>query len=597
LLLADDSLTIQKVVSLTFNDEAMEVLTVGSGAEALEKLQESLPDIVLADVFMPGPNGYELCDRIKSDARTRHLPVVLLVGTFEPFNEAEARRVGADEILTKPFQSIRDLVNKVGGLLGGSDEKSSPEARDEQSAEETTQDLSPFAADARAANPNIETAAAATSTTAADAFNDFDMDDATIQSTSAAAFDARAGQTAPAALEIREEEQFSDRGETDEAFVLGLDESPTQTHAPAANTAALASGNSYSSASNASTEGAPVASAASSFSTHAARAAEADDALLELSDDIAPAHRSDALAIEDDDFKMGETRASAADDSLLELDDIAPARSGEADDFILDMGDEDSFAPVAAAPTNYATPPEHDAVAEVDMLFAENAPLTAAPEAFAEPEAFNAPHALTEPEVSAAPHAPAASEAWGDAEMWASPAATVAESEPTLLAEEPEAFDAPEISASPSLLFANEPAVESRGAESFAEQESERYATHALAWDGEPVAASIVAHAGSVARVESYDESQLSEPLAADASAAAVAAGASSINASPESSHAASSTSAPQLSPEALDEVVRRVVAHISEQVLREIAWEVVPELAERLIKQRLEEERTRTTP
>ncbi|HYP00475.1 MAG TPA: response regulator, partial [Pyrinomonadaceae bacterium] len=119
LLLADDSLTIQKVVSLTFDDEAMEVTTVGSGAEALRYLGESLPDIVLADVFMPEPNGYQLCERIKTDERTRHIPVLLLVGTFEPFNQAEARRVGADEVLTKPFQSIRDLVNKVGGLLGG----------------------------------------------------------------------------------------------------------------------------------------------------------------------------------------------------------------------------------------------------------------------------------------------------------------------------------------------------------------------------------------------------------------------------------------------------------------------------------------------
>src|SRR5919112_732763 len=68
---------------------------------------------------MPGPDGYALCERVKRDGRLRHVPVVLLVGTFEPFNEAEARRVGADTVLTKPFQSIRDLVSKVGSLLGG----------------------------------------------------------------------------------------------------------------------------------------------------------------------------------------------------------------------------------------------------------------------------------------------------------------------------------------------------------------------------------------------------------------------------------------------------------------------------------------------
>ena len=120
LLLADDSPTIQKVISLTFGDEGFEVVAVADGAEAVRALEdERPPDVLLADVCMPGPDGYELCERVKRDARLRGVPVVLLVGTFEPFNEAEARRVGADTVLTKPFQSIRDLVSKVGSLLGG----------------------------------------------------------------------------------------------------------------------------------------------------------------------------------------------------------------------------------------------------------------------------------------------------------------------------------------------------------------------------------------------------------------------------------------------------------------------------------------------
>lgn len=118
LLLADDSITIQKVVALTFADEGVEVVTVGDGHEAIEKLQEITPDIVLADVFMPEVNGYEVCGYIKQNAKLKHIPVMLLVGSFEPFDEAEARRVGADDILTKPFQSIRRLIDKVGGLVG-----------------------------------------------------------------------------------------------------------------------------------------------------------------------------------------------------------------------------------------------------------------------------------------------------------------------------------------------------------------------------------------------------------------------------------------------------------------------------------------------
>jgi CheY-like chemotaxis protein len=117
LLLADDSATIQKVIDLTFADEGVRVVGVGNGQEAIDKLLEELPDIVLADVFMPSPNGYEVCEYVKTNEKLKHIPVMLLVGSFEPFDEAEARRVGADDILTKPFQSIRRLIDRVGALV------------------------------------------------------------------------------------------------------------------------------------------------------------------------------------------------------------------------------------------------------------------------------------------------------------------------------------------------------------------------------------------------------------------------------------------------------------------------------------------------
>jgi CheY-like chemotaxis protein len=119
LLLADDSITIQKVVDLTFADEGVTVLTVNNGREAIDKLSEFAPDIVLADVFMPQLGGYEVCEYIKQNEQLKHIPVMLLVGSFEPFDEAEARRVGANDTLTKPFQSIRNLIDKVGVLVGG----------------------------------------------------------------------------------------------------------------------------------------------------------------------------------------------------------------------------------------------------------------------------------------------------------------------------------------------------------------------------------------------------------------------------------------------------------------------------------------------
>jgi CheY-like chemotaxis protein len=115
ILLADDSVTIQKVIELTFMDEDYEVTAVGNGDEAVAELGRSAPDLVLADVHMPGANGYEVCRR----SRELHpqVPVLLLVGTFEPFDEARSREVGAAAFLKKPFDS-QELLQLVARLLG-----------------------------------------------------------------------------------------------------------------------------------------------------------------------------------------------------------------------------------------------------------------------------------------------------------------------------------------------------------------------------------------------------------------------------------------------------------------------------------------------
>jgi CheY-like chemotaxis protein len=120
LLLADDSVTIQKVIELTFADEGVRVVAFNNGQDAIDKLEEVAPDIVLADVFMPQKSGYEVCEYVKQNEKLKAIPVMLLVGSFEPFDETEARRVGADDILTKPFQSIRRLIDRVGALVTSS---------------------------------------------------------------------------------------------------------------------------------------------------------------------------------------------------------------------------------------------------------------------------------------------------------------------------------------------------------------------------------------------------------------------------------------------------------------------------------------------
>ena len=118
LLLADDSITIRKVVELTFADEGIDVSTATDGAGAMQKFVDIQPDIVMVDVGLDGTSGYQICEMIKLDEATKHIPVLLLVGSFEPFDQDEATRVGADGYLTKPFPSIRELVAQVSSLLG-----------------------------------------------------------------------------------------------------------------------------------------------------------------------------------------------------------------------------------------------------------------------------------------------------------------------------------------------------------------------------------------------------------------------------------------------------------------------------------------------
>jgi len=118
ILLADDSLTIQKVVELTFSDTDHEVVAVSSGEDLLQRLPDIRPDLVICDVLMPGTDGYEVCQRIKSDPKFLHIPVVLLTGTFEPFDRDRALAAGCSEIITKPFEA-RKLVETVERLLAG----------------------------------------------------------------------------------------------------------------------------------------------------------------------------------------------------------------------------------------------------------------------------------------------------------------------------------------------------------------------------------------------------------------------------------------------------------------------------------------------
>ncbi len=121
LLLADDSVTIQKVVGISFANEDVRLVVVDNGDAAIARARQEHPDLILADVVMPGKSGYEVCEAIKADPSLQHIPVLLLTGTFEAFDEARATRAGAAGHVAKPFES-QLLVEKVKRLLAQGDQ-------------------------------------------------------------------------------------------------------------------------------------------------------------------------------------------------------------------------------------------------------------------------------------------------------------------------------------------------------------------------------------------------------------------------------------------------------------------------------------------
>lgn len=116
ILLADDSVTIRKVVELTFSDEDFTIDSVGDGAQALEHARAQRPDIIISDVLMPGMNGYELCRQVKADPSLRSVPFLFLKGSFESFDEEKAQACGSDGFIVKPFEA-QEMIAQVRKLI------------------------------------------------------------------------------------------------------------------------------------------------------------------------------------------------------------------------------------------------------------------------------------------------------------------------------------------------------------------------------------------------------------------------------------------------------------------------------------------------
>jgi CheY-like chemotaxis protein len=607
LLVADDSPTVRKVVSLTFSDEGLEVVAAEDGEQALRFLEgQEPPDIVLADVTMPGPDGYALCERVKRDARLGHIPVVLLVGTFEPFNEAEARRVGADTVLTKPFQSIRDLVSKVGSLLGGGG-----------SAAEPKDEAAPVARGPEAAAADVPSRPAedleAPDAARSHSFADFGADDELIEARPAEAFNAAPPDSPPARRRRTDEPAADAFGAAPSDFSAGTSSDFNASasagarpfveskdpdffdshfasdgdaaHSPSSFGAGGAAAEVFTLDDEESEAGAAAdipsdptedvfTAPTDVFTAPTRESVMHEQTPPQASSETNAAHAADTNAARAADTKVAHAATAAvSDDALLDLGQVgapaAVATSAAADDdFILDLGFDDE---PAAAPQPVVTPARPDA-----------------PSAFAE-----AAHGERQPSFAGAASSASASPSFAQAERASSAAAetddapwrdVVAQDGPrgfVFGAEEETEGGAPKGAVEPQVVPAEEPAPaagEGEFTDGSVEGDRPKPPTGQSAQSFVGVASS--PESGAAASASGASSVVPREPSTAGY---AVAEGHTRVE---------EPLRADQLSREAVDAIARRVVELMSDRVVREIAWEVVPELAELLIKQKLEEDR-----
>jgi CheY-like chemotaxis protein len=112
ILLADDSSTAQKMAEKFLEGAGHEVIAVSNGAQALKKIKAEKLDLAILDIFMPGYNGLEVCDKIRVVDETANLPVILTVGKMEHHSPGDAERVRAEGVIIKPFEE-KDLLAAV----------------------------------------------------------------------------------------------------------------------------------------------------------------------------------------------------------------------------------------------------------------------------------------------------------------------------------------------------------------------------------------------------------------------------------------------------------------------------------------------------
>ena len=540
ILLADDSITIQKVVNLTFTDEGINVVTVGNGELALKKLSEEAFDLVLADIFMPGRNGYEVCEFIKSNPAFGDVPVILLVGAFEPFDKSEAQRVRADGHLTKPFES-RILIETVKRMLAE--------------------------AAARKAAAEAEHAGAYKGTVVG-----WDVPTARVD------LDAQQFEDAEP-----EPPSYDPYASTAKLPMMGADEASRAGHTMAIGSPVDAlSSEDYPSAS-------PFVPSKTFDYEEVADTAPAQKPLAGPPDSVSgfsyKQQTSGPLSQADGDSSPFGYRDIHSTDSPLDLPpDLAvveqhahePAHIEEVRDPLLE-----TFADVSDTTSELVSPPAPGlevnvhAEGESSMNVLPSDDITSTWDPAAQPPPFEA-RAEPEPEQEPEPESLPGPDAW---HTQAYPQDAAPFSLP----------DEPDVASEPSNAFASwTPEVEPPPAEAAPEEhvetppELEVTADNAITPQSEFADEAVyeeVVHAEPV-------EEPVEEPVAVAEVVESVAVAEAVVAAPvPANGSGASHAAIPQ---EIMDEIVRRTVERMSDDVIREIAWDVVPELAEQIIRKRL---------
>ena len=117
ILVVDDEIYIVHILDFSLGMEGYEVVTALDGEQALEKVAQQKPDLIVLDIMMPKLDGYETCKALKSKPETKDIPVILLSAKGRNVDQKTGFEVGADDYITKPF-SPRKLVDRINAILG-----------------------------------------------------------------------------------------------------------------------------------------------------------------------------------------------------------------------------------------------------------------------------------------------------------------------------------------------------------------------------------------------------------------------------------------------------------------------------------------------